>query len=135
MKSDYGEGFLKQKFRKKSKVVKAMVTLNADSENKEEEEIDNEGAEDKQKTLIKDLDAEEYDEQHMLASKVSGLIRTLSSPAEAGQSGDLLLASISAFPRHRTLSYSMAEFLLINAKSYNDRYLIDSSFQSPWMKN
>ena len=85
MKSDYGEGFLKQKFRKKSKVVKAMVTLNADSENKEEEEIDNEGAEDKQKTLIKDLDAEEYDEQHMLASKVSGLIRTLSSPAEAGQ--------------------------------------------------
>ena len=84
MKSDYGEGFLKQKFRKKSKVVKAMVTLNADSENKEEEEID-EGAEDKQKTLIKDLDAEEYDEQHMLASKVSGLIRTLSSPAEAGQ--------------------------------------------------
>ena len=37
MKSDYGEGFLKQKFRKKSKVVKAMVTLNADSENKEEE--------------------------------------------------------------------------------------------------
>ena len=26
----------------------------------------------------------------------------------------------------------MAEFLLINAKSYNDRYLIDSSFQSPW---
>ena len=87
MKSDYGEGFLKQKFRKKSKVVKAMVMLNADSENKEEEEIDkdNEGAEDKQKTLIKDLDAEEYDEQHMLASKVSGLIRTLSSPAEAGQ--------------------------------------------------
>ena len=85
MKSDYGEGFLKQKFRKKSKVVKAMVTLNADSENKEEEEIDNVSAEDKQKTLIKDLDAEEYDEQHMLASKVSGLIRTLSSPAEAGQ--------------------------------------------------
>ena len=85
MKSDYGEGFLKQKFRKKSKVVKAMVTLNADSENKEEEEIHNEGAEDEQKTLIKDLDAEEYDEQHMLASKVSGLIRTLSSPAEAGQ--------------------------------------------------
>ena len=84
MKSDYGEGFLKQKFRKKSKVVKAMVTLNADSENKEEEEID-EGAEDKQKTLIKDLDAEEYDEQHMLASKVTGLIKTLSSPAGAGQ--------------------------------------------------
>ena len=85
MKSDYGEGFLKQKFRKKSKVVKAMVTLNADSENKEEIEDENEEAEDKQKTLIKDLDAEEYDEQHMLASKVTGLIKTLSSPAGAGQ--------------------------------------------------
>ena len=85
MKSDYGEGFLKQKFRKKSKVVKAMVTLNADSENKEEIEDENEEAEDKQKTLIKDLDVEEYDEQHMLASKVTGLIKTLSSPAGAGQ--------------------------------------------------
>ena len=85
MKSDYGEGFLKQKFRKKSKVVKAMVTLNADSENKEEIEDENEEAEDKQKTLIKDLDAEEYDEQHMLASKVTGLIKTLTSPAGAGQ--------------------------------------------------